>query len=272
MSRVQLQGVLKNTALASAVVEQVNALAGLDATALIPRGAESGTAGTIDIKKQFAILASVLLLAIGRDINLLGGKARVEKLRAAFKDDVDMVTSHGEANHQAINIPVHKVRIARFINKDLEDSSTADHDAALSAKYNWYEPPGIDRLPGAVVPTWEKVGACIDAGGLEHVDVHNEPVAPCERGGRAVKRARKDEDSAQLPCFGWVFRRGCQFERKGDPCKYRHDPADKFREQKDSGGGASGAAHKKTKAGVCTVLSASASEDGDGNGKRWKLC
>ena len=59
----------------------------------------------------------------------------------------------------------------------------------------------------------------------------------------------------------------CRFERKGDPCKYRHDPADKSREQKESGGGASGAAHKKPKAGVRAVPSASASENRYGGGK-----
>ena len=217
-------------------------------------------------------MAKVLLLVIGRDINLVGGKARTEKLRPAFQDDVDMVTSHGEANHQAIKIPVHKVRIACFINKDLEDWSTAVHDAALSVKSNWHEPPGIDHLPGAVVPTWENIGANIDAGGPGHVDIHNEPVAPREKGGLSVKHARKDEDSAHLPCFGWAFRRGCRFERKGDPCKYRHDPADKFGEQKESGGGASEAAHKKPKPGVHTLPRASASGDGDGSGKKWKLC
>ena len=52
MWRVQLKGVFKNTVLASAaVVEQVNASSGLDVTAFIPRGTESGTAGTIDIEK-----------------------------------------------------------------------------------------------------------------------------------------------------------------------------------------------------------------------------
>ena len=167
LSRAQLQGVFKNTALASsAVVEPVHAVAGLDITAIIPRGAESGTAGTIDIEKQFAILAKVVLLVIERDINLVGGKARVEKLRAAFQDVVDMVTSHGEANHQAIKIPVHKVRIAPFIYKDLEHWLTAVHDAALSAKSNWHEPPGIDQLPGAGIPTWEKIDAYVDTGGL----------------------------------------------------------------------------------------------------------
>ena len=112
----------------------------------MPRGAEPGTAGTIDIEKQFAILAKVLLVVIGRDITVLGGKARVE-LRAAFQDGVDMVISHGEAHHQAISLPVHKVRIARFINKYPEHWSIAVHDAALSAKSNWHEPPGIYELP-----------------------------------------------------------------------------------------------------------------------------
>ena len=169
LSRVQLQGVFKNTALASsAVVEQVNVSAGLDVTAFIPRGAEPGTAGTIDIEKQLAILAKVLLLVIGRDITSVGEEARVEKLRAAFQDGVDMVTSHGEANHQAIQMPVNKARIARFINKDLKDWSIAVHNAALSAKSNWHEPPGIDELPGAVVSHWAKIGAYIDAGGRRH--------------------------------------------------------------------------------------------------------
>ena len=76
LSRIQLQGVFKNTALASfAVVEQVNPLAEHDVTAFMPRGAERGTAGTIDIKNQFAILAKVLLLVIRRDTTSVGGKA-----------------------------------------------------------------------------------------------------------------------------------------------------------------------------------------------------
>ena len=75
MPRVYLQGVVKNTAQASsAVVEQLNASAGLDVTAFMPRGAEPGTAGTIDIEKYFAILAKVLLFAIGRRHYLGGGK------------------------------------------------------------------------------------------------------------------------------------------------------------------------------------------------------
>ena len=101
LSRVQLQGVFKNNPLASsAVVEQVNPLAGHDVTAFMPRGAEPGTAGTINIENQFAILTKVLLLVIGRDITFGGGKGAVE-LRAAFQDGVDMVISHGEVNHQA---------------------------------------------------------------------------------------------------------------------------------------------------------------------------
>ena len=85
----------------SAVVEQVNLLAGHDVTAFTRRGAEPSTAGTIGIKMQFAILAKVLFLVIGRDNTSVGGKARVE-LRAAFQDGVDMVASHGEANHHSI--------------------------------------------------------------------------------------------------------------------------------------------------------------------------
>ena len=89
-----------------------------------------------------------------------------------------------------------------FINKDLEDCPTAVHDAALSVKFNWHEPRGIDELPAVVLPTWTKIGAYIDAGELEHVDIHKDPVETREKGGRAVKRVCRDEDSAQLPCFG----------------------------------------------------------------------
>ena len=60
--------------------------------------------------------------------------------------------------------------------------------------------------------------------------------------------------------FGWASQGGCRFKRKRNPFKYRHYPTDKSREQKESGGGASGAEHKKPKAGVRTVPSASASE------------
>ena len=161
LSRVQLQRVFKNTALAlSAVVEQLNLLAGLDATPFIPRGAEAGTAGTIDIAKLVAILAKVLVLVIGRDTTSLGRKARVENLRAEFQDGVYMVTSHGETNLQVIQLPVYKARKAPFISNDIKDCSTAVRDAALSAKSNnWHEPPGIDEMPGVVIPTWAKIGA-----------------------------------------------------------------------------------------------------------------
>ena len=126
--------VFENTALASSVVvEQVNPLAGFDVTVFIPGGAESGPAGTINIEKQFAILPKVLLPVIGRDIASVGEKARVKNLRAALQDSVDMVISHGEANHQAIQMPVHKVRVARFNNGHPEDWSIAVHGAPLFA-------------------------------------------------------------------------------------------------------------------------------------------
>ena len=164
-------------------------------------------------------------------------------------------------------MPVHKVRIARFINKDPEDWSTVVHDAALSTKSNWHEPPGIYELPGAVVPTWAKIGVYSDAGGLEHVDIHKEPVAPRAKGGRASNvRARMKTPLSFRASVGPPGE-GCWFERKGDPCKYHHDPTDKSQEQKEGGGSASGAAHKKPKAGVRTVPSAAASGDGDGSGK-----
>ena len=237
LSRVQLQGVFQNTALvSSAVVEEVNALAGHDVTAFMPRGAEPGTAGTTDIEKQFATLARVLLLGIGRDITSVGGKARVEKLRTAFQDGVDMVTSHGEANHQAIQMPVHKVRIALFINKDPEDWWTAVHDAALSAKSNWHEPNCQERW----FPPGQRLAPILTLVGWS-TSTFTSSVGP--PGG------------------------GCLFERKRDLCKYRHDSADESRGQKESGGGASGVAHKKPKAGVRTVPSASSSGDGDGGGK-----
>ena len=70
------------------------------------------------------------------------------------------------------------------------------------------EPPGIADLLGAVLPTWAKVGAYIDAGRLTHVDIHTDRVAPRETGRRSVKRPRSDEDSAQLPSFDCVSQRG----------------------------------------------------------------
>ena len=140
-------------------MEQLNTVAGLDITAFMPRGAEPGTASTMGIEEQVAILAKGLLVVIGRGITSLARKARVEKLPAAFQDTVDMVTSHGEANHQAIEMSTHKARVALFINKGIEDCSIAVHDAALSAKSIWHEPPVIDELQGVVLPTWSKVGA-----------------------------------------------------------------------------------------------------------------
>ena len=75
LSRIQLQGVFNISAPASAaVVEQLNFLAGLDATVHIPCGVEPDTAGTIDIEKKLAVLAKALLLTIGRDIISVGGE------------------------------------------------------------------------------------------------------------------------------------------------------------------------------------------------------
>ena len=162
---------------------------------------------------------------------------------------------------------MHKASTARFINKDVEHWPTVVHDAALSAKSNRHETPGIGELTGTAVLTWAHLNAYIDFGGPKHTDIHKKPVAHREKGKRAVKRAHRDEDSAQFPCFRWASRRRCRLERKEDPCKNRHEPADKFREQKEGGRGTSGAEQKKPKAGVCTVPSAFASEEGDGIGQ-----
>ena len=89
-----------------------------------------------------------------------------------LQDGVDMVTSHGEANHLAIQIPVHKAGVACFINNDIEEWSTAVQEAALSAKSNWHEPPGIDELPGSVLLTWAKVDTYADVDELARVDFH----------------------------------------------------------------------------------------------------
>ena len=132
--------------------------------------------------------------------------------------------------------------LRNFISKYVEDWSTAVHDTALSAKSNWHEPPGIDEFSAVALPTWTKIGAYIDAGGLEHVDILKDPVATREKGGRTVHRAHRDADSAQLPCLGWASQRGCRFKRKGDPCRYRHDRAGKFQGEKQGGEGASGVA------------------------------
>ena len=156
-----------------------------------------------------------------------------------------MVTSHDEVNHPAIQMPIQKARKALSIKKDIRNWSTPVHDAALSAKFNWHEPPGIDELPGAVLSTWANVGAYIDAGRLAHVGVHKDSVAPREKQSRKVERVSRDDDSVQLPCFGWASQRGCRFDNIGMPCKYRTDPDVKFRAEKQRGGGASGAAHKK---------------------------
>lgn len=94
MSRVQLQGVLEDSALEpSAVVEQLNALEGFDVHAFMPRGAEPTTDGAIDIYKQFDVLAKTFLLIVGLDIASVGGNARVDKLRVAFQDGIVVVTS-----------------------------------------------------------------------------------------------------------------------------------------------------------------------------------
>ena len=92
MSRVQLQGVFKNTALvSSAVMEQANALAGLDVTAFIPRGAEPGTAGTIDIKKQ-TFWRRCCFSSSGETLLRWGEKRGWRSYAGHSRTGVDMVT------------------------------------------------------------------------------------------------------------------------------------------------------------------------------------
>ena len=118
-----------------------------------------------------------------------------------------------------------------------------------------------------MVLTWAKIGIYIDAGGLEHVDIHKEPVAPREKGGRAVKRAPKNEDSAQLPCFGWASRGDAGSSEREIRASTATNRPTNTGNRKKSDGGAGWAAHKKPKAGVRTTPSASASGDGGGSGK-----
>ena len=132
MPRVYLQGVVKNTAQASsAVVEQLNASAGLDVTAFMPRGAEPGTAGTIDIESTSPFWRRCCFSLSGEDITSVGGKARVENLRAAFQDGVDMVTSHSEAKPpsdsnvypQGEDSPLRQQRCRGLVDSDSQRSS-----------------------------------------------------------------------------------------------------------------------------------------------------
>ena len=109
-------------------MEQLNALAGLDVAAFMPCGAEPGTASAVGIEKQFAILADVLLLVIGRDMASLGERRGGEKLPLAFQVGIDMGMTHGKDNHHAIQTPVvHKA--------SLEDWSKA------VPTFNLHEPP-----------------------------------------------------------------------------------------------------------------------------------
>lgn len=165
VSRVQLQGVFNNTVLASsAVVEQLNSAVGLNATAFMPRGAESTTTSTMDTGKQFAFLAKVSLLVIGGDIPRWGDKALVEKLRAAFQHGVNMGTSHGQIKHQAIRMSVHKMRIDCFISVVIEDLSTVV-TTTLSATSYWHEPLGTNFQEGCSLP-WRRLAPVLTLVGL----------------------------------------------------------------------------------------------------------
>ena len=137
----------------------------------------------------------------------------------------------------------------------------------LSAKSNLHEPPGISELPAVVEPTWAKIRAYIDAGRLGHVDIHKDPVATRDKGGRAGKRARRDGDAVQQPCFGWSSQRGCHLLKKGEPCRFSHEPANMFRGNKQGNGSASGAANEAARAGGSAASAASTSGDGGGSSR-----
>ena len=61
------------------------------------------------------------------------------------------------------------------------------------------EPPGIDDLLGAVLPTWAKVGAytLTPVGWRTSIFTKTRRTSR-KKGERSVKRPRRDEDSAQL--------------------------------------------------------------------------
>ena len=94
------------------------------------------------------------------------GKSSNAGQRSVRQAEYTVITSHGDANHQDIQMLVHKA--------DIQDWSTEVHDAVLSATFNWREPPGINDLLRAVLPTWAKVGAYIDVSRLAHVDIHKD--------------------------------------------------------------------------------------------------
>lgn len=102
-----------------------------------------GIAATIDTKKLFARLAKMLRPVIGLGITSVAEKARVERLRAACQDGVDVVTLRVEACDQAIQMPVYKARISQIINECIDDWSTEIYDEPLSLESKLEEPPRI---------------------------------------------------------------------------------------------------------------------------------
>lgn len=271
LSRLQLQGVFGEDALATtAVTEQTHSLAGFDVLSFMPRGADPEGAGSLDIHQQFGVLAKVILLVVGSGITSAAGIARVAELRTAFDRGVDLVAKHVEAQHEAIRMREHKERIARFINKDLEDWSNAVHNGAFSANSQWHEPPGIDDLSAVVVPTWAKIRAFINAGGLANVEVHRSPSPRGENEERGRKRAHSDMVASRSKCRAWAGKRGCRFEIKGLSCKYKHDPAFKYRGDNQSGNsGSSGlGGRKKRRTGTGGALAAAAPRDTGGGQTR----
>ena len=209
LSPMQLKGDFKSSALApAAVVEQLNSLAGLDVADFVPRGAEPGTTGTTDTRKLF--WRRDCCLSSGAISPRWGSKrgGRRYTRHSPWESrwwlrTPKLITKRCKSRYTRRGLPV--------TTKDLEEWSTAVHDAALSAKSNWDEPTGLGELPAVVAPTWTKIRAYIDASGLEHIDRHKDPVATRDKGGRAGKRARRDGDAVQQPCFGWSSQRGCRF-------------------------------------------------------------
>ena len=208
-------------------MEHLNSLAGLDVTDFVPGGVELDTTGTVDVEKllQQPLWRRRFLRIIEHCITSVGGKARVDKIRVALGEGVDMVAEHGEASHQAIEVPVHNVRIARFINEDLKGWSTTVHDAALSARLVWHEPPGIGELPRGAIPLGRRFAPTSTRAGW---NTSTYTRARWQSGTKAVVLANV------CIWMGTLLNNRVLvgppsvvggFTRKGDTSKFSHDPA-----------------------------------------------
>ena len=172
LKKEELQAVRSDVALATpAVTAQIAQLSGFDVADYVPHGEPVDQVVDLNVVEQMIILVDVTMVVVGKETESVDSWARVEVLRNALQKGLQTVRLHAKYTKD-MRIPSNSKRVGTLVNDDLMNWTSELFDVAISAGAKWTSPPDVGLKPPVLVPHWEKLNACIDAGGLMNVEAH----------------------------------------------------------------------------------------------------